>query len=263
MPDHMNYYAGMDEYVADKKVIFQGQSPAHAALFNGDDPLQAHFPAETRARAFAFSRGRDRLRGGWLEGGVGLADCCGDREVVLERTLLPGEHSRLNLLAAAVALRLAGVEAAAISRGLSRFGGLEHRLELCRERAGVRFYNDSAATMPQATIEALRALPEPILLIAGGTDKNIDFAPLVEPARRAAAIFLLEGSGTEKLRRLLDAAGIPHRGPFAGLEEAVSAAAGAAGAGASVLFSPACTSFGMFDNEFDRGRRFKALVAAL
>ena len=263
MADHMNYYGSMTEYVADKKVIFEGQSPPHCSLFNGDDPLQERFADETRARAFAFSRKRRRLRGGWLEGHLGVCDAAGAREVVLEPVSLPGEHNRLNLLGAAVALRLFGVQAPAIREGLAGFHGLEHRLELCREREGVRFYNDSAATVPHATVEALRALPDPVLLIAGGTDKNIDFAPLVEPAAHAAAIFLLEGSATEKLRPLLDGAGIRYRGPYPTLEAVVAAAAAEARPGAAVLFSPGCTSFGMFQNEFERGRRYKAIVAEI
>ncbi len=263
LPDHMNAYASMAEYVADKKVIFEGQSAAHAAVLNGDDPLQAGFAGETRARCFAFARARAARRGGWLEGERGIVDVAGEREVVLEQTRLDGEHNRLNLLAAAVALRIFGVDAAVICDRLAGFAGLEHRLELCREKNGVRFYNDSAATMPHATIEALRALSGPVLLIAGGTDKNIDFAPLVEEAGRAAAVYLLQGTATEKLRALLDAAALGYRGPYASLEAVVAAAAADAQPGAAVLFSPGCASFGMFDNEFDRGRRFKAIVDAL
>jgi UDP-N-acetylmuramoylalanine--D-glutamate ligase len=265
LPDHMNYYGSMEDYVADKKVIFEEQTEGHSAVFNGDDPLQAQFARETRARTYAFAAGGPR-RGGWLEGDTGLADVGAGREVVLADSPLPGRHNRLNLLAAAVVLRVFGVDAARIRERLAGFRGLEHRLEPCRELGRVRFYNDSAATMPHATAEALQSLPPPVFLIAGGTDKNIDFAPLVEPARRAAAIFLLEGNGTVKLKALLDGAGIASSGPYPSLEAVVAAAAAAAagaGAAASVLFSPGCTSFGMFQNEFDRGRRFKALVAAL
>ncbi len=263
MPEHMNYYAGMEDYVADKKVIFQEQTGAHAALFNGDDPLQAGFAGETRARAFAFSRARGAGPGAWLDGARGVGDVAGEREILLEETRLPGMHNRMNLLAAATALRLFAVEAAAIREGLAGFPGLEHRLELVREKGGARFYNDSAATMPHATVEALRALPAPVLLIAGGTDKNIDFAPLVAEARRAAGIFLLQGSATEKLAALLDAAAVRYQGPYATMEAVVAAAAAQARPGASVLLSPGCASFGMFENEFDRGRRYKAIVQAL
>ena len=139
----------------------------------------------------------------------------------------------------------------------------------------------------------MRSLTGPVVLIAGGTDKNIDFSPLAEVARAPCAILLLAGTGTEKIRALLEAQGVSYEGPFTDLAEAVrtaiaraiSAAAGgisdaaaaggisdaaaaggisAAGTGhASVLFSPGCTSFGMFLNEFDRGRRFKDSVRAL
>ena len=150
-----------------------------------------------------------------------------------------------------------------MAEALPRFRGIEHRLEPCGALGGVRFYNDSAATIPHATVAALRALTPPVHLIAGGTDKNIDFQPLVENACAAARIYLLAGTATERLAPLLRSAGIPFEGPFPDLEAAVLKAAGDAGDGVTVVFSPGCASFGMFQNEFDRGRRYKAIVQGL
>jgi UDP-N-acetylmuramoylalanine--D-glutamate ligase len=153
-----------------------------------------------------------------------------------------------------------------VQQALAEFPGVEHRLEMFRQWHGIRFYNDSAATIPHATAEALKSIAGPVVLITGGTDKNIDFTPFAKVARVPRAIVLLAGTGTEKMRPELDSQGVAYAGPFDDLLQAVEAAiarAAECGEGASLLFSPGCTSFGMFLNEFDRGRKFKEIVAAL
>ncbi|HPE36554.1 MAG TPA: UDP-N-acetylmuramoyl-L-alanine--D-glutamate ligase, partial [Spirochaetales bacterium] len=126
-----------------------------------------------------------------------------------------------------------------------------------------RWYNDSAATVPEAVAAALDAFSEPIVLITGGTDKNLDFRPVRAAYRKAKELILLSGTGTEKLRALLDEDGVPYHGPYADFIEAVQTADHLAAPGHVVVLSPGCTSFGMFKNEFDRGRSFKTAVAGL
>jgi UDP-N-acetylmuramoylalanine--D-glutamate ligase len=270
LPDHMDKYAGMSEYIADKKAIFEEQTADQKAVFNLDDPLQTGFPRETKARSFFFSaRALPAGRcGAWQSGEVGMARVApgAEAEEILRTGLLPGAHNRQNLLCAGLALRLYGVPATSIRDSLAKFPGVEHRLELFLTWNGIRFYNDSAATIPQATVEAVRAVPGPVVLITGGTDKNIDFSPLAEVVQVPSAIVLLKGTGTEKIRSLLSAARVSADGPFDNLRDAVAKAMSRAGdlaEGVSVLFSPGCTSFGMFLNEFDRGRKFKETAAAL
>jgi UDP-N-acetylmuramoylalanine--D-glutamate ligase len=272
LPDHMDKYAGMDEYVADKKAIFQEQRPQQNAVFNLDDPWQRDFPGQTRARSWFYSRSElpTGMEGAWLEeaGAVGRFRGGGRGSRILGAAVLPGTHNRMNLLCAGLALHVYGIKAEVVSRALGEFPGVEHRLEMFREWKGIRFYNDSAATIPHATVAALKSLPAPVVLITGGTDKNIDFRPLAEVAGVPSAIILLDGTGSEKIRAVLDASGVSYDGPYPALAEAVAravtkAAAACGKKGASVLFSPGCTSFGMFLNEFDRGRKFKEIVAAL
>ena len=295
LPDHLDKYAGMDDYVADKKVIFQEQRPDQKALFNLDDPWQRDFPGQTRARAWFYSRATlpEGIDGAWLEEGGGRSRLgAGGRESrILGSALLPGGHNRMNLLCAGLALQLYGIKAEVICKALAEFPGVEHRLEMFREWQGIRFYNDSAATIPHATVEALRSLAGPVVLITGGTDKNIDFSPLAPVAGYPSAIVLLAGTGSTKIRAILDEVGVPYDGPYPALAEAVAVAIGKAaglgepgmrgvphsgmrgvphsgmrgvpGGGVSVLFSPGCTSFGMFLNEFDRGRKFKQAVVEL
>ena len=273
LPDHQDKYPDMESYVADKKVIFQSQRPEQFTVLNADDPWQSEFPLETAAtvRWFSASPLPPERPGAFLHGGVGVLRAGGLEETILpSRLAVPGEHNRLNLLAAGLACRLAGLEPALIAPALAAFPGIEHRLELVLEQDGVRVYNDSAATIPQAAAAALASLPAPVFLIAGGTDKNLDFRPLAEAAERAAGIFLLQGSGTSKLAGLLEAAGVPFAGPFPSLpvtlanawEQARAQSRRSAG-GCSLVFSPGCASFELFLNEFDRGRRFKELVRSL
>jgi UDP-N-acetylmuramoylalanine--D-glutamate ligase len=169
---------------------------------------------------------------------------------------------RKNLLAAGLVLRYMGVKAPAIASALASFPGVEHRLEFFAQARGVGWYNDSAATIPQAVEAALGSFSAPVVLITGGTDKNLDFEPAKKAYAKAAAIVLLEGTGTEKLMPLLAEQGIAWKGPYSSLEAAVAAADELAQPGQAVLLSPGCASFGMFLHEFDRGKKFKEAVRA-
>jgi UDP-N-acetylmuramoylalanine--D-glutamate ligase len=276
LPDHLDRYPDMDVYVEDKKAIFREQQPGQRAVFNRDDPRQERFPAETKADPFWYSAAAlpGALRGAWLEGEEGRLRTGPSDEVrtVLAGSGLPGVHNRMNLLAAGLALALYGVKAEVIVRALGEFPGVPHRLELFLEAAGIRWYDDSTATMPHAAAAALAALEGPLVLVAGGTDKGLDYAPVAAAARRAAAVVLLAGTATDKLRPLLEAEGIAYEGPFDQLDPAVIRAAARARSlraslppdgRVSVVLSPGCASFGMFQNEFDRGRRFQEAVRRL
>jgi UDP-N-acetylmuramoylalanine--D-glutamate ligase len=156
-----------------------------------------------------------------------------------------------------------GCEPDAISLSLSAFSGIEHRLEFVTEKKGLRFYNDSAATIPEATRVALESVTPPITLITGGTDKNLDFSALGQALEIPNRIVLLRGSATEKIQELLDKYNISYRGPFDTLQQSLVCAVEGSAPNTAVLFSPGCASFELFLNEFDRGRRFKNLVWAL
>ena len=270
MPDHMNRYSSMEEYVADKRLIYADQGGDCFTLCNRDEDWGRSFAAETGGSVLWYSDRDEGLAGAWLEGTAPKprgfyrpAPGAPAEEILGSELLVPGAHQRKNLLAAALALRAFGVEAAAIREALSSFPGVEHRLEFFAEAGGVRWYNDSAATIPQAVGAALRSFEEPVVLVTGGTDKNIDFEKARAEYRRASALVLLAGSGTEKLRPLLDADALAYSGPYAELGAAVEEAARLAKPGSVVLLSPGCTSFGMFLHEFDRGARFKETVRAM
>jgi UDP-N-acetylmuramoylalanine--D-glutamate ligase len=179
---------------------------------------------------------------------------------------MPGQHARLNALAAIAAATLAGVPAELIARGIPKLTPVADRLEPVARINSVEYVNDTTATAPVAAIAALQAYGHrPVVAIAGGSEKHIsleDFAR--ELVRRAEAVVLLDGGATPGLLAHLKAAGHPAVfGPFSSMSRAVSQAAELARPGGVVLLSPGCASFGMFRNEFDRGRQFKQAVELL
>jgi UDP-N-acetylmuramoylalanine--D-glutamate ligase len=270
MPDHMNRYGSMEEYVADKRLIYADQDRDCYTICNHEDPWGRSFASETRGVVLWYSDEALDLPGAWIEAGPsrrGLYSPSGDaalaEEILPSSLLVPGEHQRKNLLAAALACRAFGVEAACTASSLATFPGVEHRLERFAEKNGISWYNDSAATIPQAVDAALNSFKDPVVLITGGTDKNIDFEPVRDVYAKAKIIILLAGTGTEKLKPILEQDGIPFLGPFDNLSSAVSQAIAVARAGDTVLLSPGCASFGMFLHEFDRGRKFKETVRDL
>ncbi len=264
LPDHMDAYAGdMAAYVRDKRVLVEEQSRDHYAVLNLDDPIQAGFLAHAPARRLFYSRS-SRDADAWIEGASGILRTPRGPIVIMDSSeRLRGGHNQLNLLTAGLALHAFGLGAEEIRDALRGFPGLEHRLELFLERDGLAFWNDSAATVPEATLAASRSMESPFLLICGGNDKGLDFAPFRALAPLPRGAYVLAGSASEKVLAALRAGGASPRGPFETLQDAVEAALAEATAGMGILFSPGCTSFGMFLNEFDRGRRFKETARAL
>lgn len=269
MHDHQNRYARFEDYVDDKRLIFQNQGADGVSVFNYDDPYGRSFGRESRARVLYFSSAPlpDGCDGCYQAGSgdpTGLLRLDGREEELLPAELtLPGEHNRRNLLAAACMLAAAGVDRRLIADELAAYAGIPHRLEKVAEHRGVSYYNDSAATIPQATAAAVASFDRPVHLIAGGTNKELDFTGLAQAFRNLAGLYLLEGSATPYFQEAALEAGIARRDPYDSLAEALEAASRRAKAGEIVLLSPGCASFGMFKNEFDRGDQFRELARAL
>ena len=181
-------------------------------------------------------------------------------EIDWERAGLRGDHNLENAIAAAAAARAAGVEAADIDRALHEFGPLPHRLEPVANSAGVEFVNDSKATNPDATIQALTAFPAGVHLILGGSLKGADFTGLAEAVASGpvARVYLI-GQAADSIAAALAAVGVAPERPGT-LRAAVRAAAAAARPGETVLLSPACASFDQFRDYADRGDIFRRLA---
>lgn len=280
VPDHQNWYHEMEAYVNDKKLIFADQGPEDYTLCMKNDSWGEMFAKETKANV------------------VWYGDTA-DVPVRITEAVVPGEHMKQNLTNAAIVMTLMGVPADKARDILAVYPGIAHRLEYFHswtvpqgssKQIEVRFYNDSAATVPDAVAAAIRSFKNAPVLLAGGTDKGLEFIPFADAAGEACAIYLLEGSGTDKLLPELEKRGISWNGPYASLDEMLTAfKADVTGADETavpalqdalnkdaaqqadddmtqtlnVVFSPGATSFGMFQNEFDRGNQFKMKVTEL
>ncbi len=235
-PDHLDRHRTLERYVDLKARAIEFGTPEDYAVLNGRDDLVRPLASRTRARVVWF-----------------------DRHEPAPPMPLPGRHNVENALAAAAVGRIAGLSDAVINQAIRGFKGVEHRLELVGEWAGVRWYNDSKATNPDAGRVALAAFPgAPVVLIAGGYGSGFELDAWVADVIANTEAVVLIGASAELLERELSAH--PKVVRVHTLEEAVSAAAGFARRGGVVLFSPAYKSFDMFKDFEDRGRQFKALV---
>jgi len=168
-----------------------------------------------------------------------------------------------NALAAGLAARLLGAKKQDLERGISSFEGFEHRIEFVREKDGVRYYNDSKATNPEAAATALKSFDQPIVLIAGGRDKGTDLSEFVSHIKRSVREVVLLGEAASRFDEALREAGYTNTHLVSDYQAAVKLASALAQPGETVLLSPACASFDMFEGFEQRGNEFKALVMEL
>jgi len=269
-PDHMNYYRQARERITKMNLSDSERAQAESSAYKND--LGAYLA--DKANIFLYQSAEDTLvlgkqcaptiidkYGENVESNVIVVD-----ELKLPDTwtlCIPGMHNRYNAALALAAARALGVGDEVSRAALASFAGVPGRLELIREVNGVKVYNDTTSTTPEATLAALSALNDghrmSIILIMGGTDKGLDMGALVARLPEVKKVILLAGSGTDRIKNQLPS-GTTIYGSIA---PAVEAAVDAAEPGDAVLFSPAFTSFEMFKNEFDRGDQFSAIVEAL
>jgi UDP-N-acetylmuramoylalanine--D-glutamate ligase len=258
-PDHLDRHASLEEYAQAKARVFENQAERDAAIVNADDPGAAAL-APSRPGVWWFSRTRRVAEGAYVRGEDVVFRREGAETILLRRNDigLRGEHNLENVLAAAAATFLAGVNPSAIAAGVRSFAGVEHRLEFVAEINGVSFFNDSKATNVDATLKALDAFAGGLLVILGGKDKGSDYTLLREPLRRGARGVLLIGAAAEKIGTQLDNV-VPAEQSVT-LDRAVRRAFAQAQPGDTILLAPACASFDQFDNYEHRGRVFKQVV---
>ena len=261
-PNHLDIHKDMQEYVDAKKNIFRFQSADGMLVLNADNAITAGFRGNGETRF--FSR-RERTNCVWEENGVIYRR--GEKLLESREILIPGTHNIENYLAA-IALVEGLATDDAVRQVARNFGGVEHRIELVREKDGVRFYNDSIASSPSRTIAGLRSFPEKVILIAGGYDKHIPYDVLGPEICRHVKKLFLGGATGPKIRAAVEAApeykpGFPEITDCRDFTEAVYAAAAGAKAGDVVLMSPASAAFDQFKNFMVRGEYFKKLVKEL
>jgi UDP-N-acetylmuramoylalanine--D-glutamate ligase len=255
--DHLDRYAGLEEYATAKGNAFVRQTEKDWAVVPHGDAVCVRQAKRGRARIATFGPG-------------GLVDVTDD--AVFDRTTgegfdraripLTGDHNLLNVAAAIACVRPFGVASATIRRVLSEFRGLPHRTSLVAEVRGVRFYDDSKGTNVGATVTALEGLRESrAVLIAGGRDKGGSYAPLVVALVRKARAVVLIGEAAEAIARAVgDSVPVRRAGS---MDQAVRVGATLAHEGDAVLLSPACSSFDMFRDYKHRGDEFVRAVREL
>ena len=263
-PDHLDRHKSFERYVELKARAVAFLEPDDYAVLNLDDPACAAMRSETRGQVIEFGL-QQPVRSGVTvtDGWITIAGPAQPGRVMRTADVpLPGEHNLSNVMAAIGVGYAAGVEVERLADAVRRFKAVEHRLEPVGTFNGARWYNDSKATNPDSTYKALAAFREPIVLIAGGRSKGIDIEPLAQTiARRVAGLVTMGETGEELARRVRDA-GLDRVERAADLNDAVRKAAALARPGSVVLLSPAFTSYDMFSDYEDRGRRFKATVLA-
>ncbi len=252
-PDHLNYYDGnMEKYFEDKSAIFKYQKKGDALIVG--------------PQALPFIKTFIKKRGGKISSHIIKPPMKLPKGFSIS---IPGAHNQYNASLAIDALRALGLKDPLIKKALKSFKGVEGRLELVRAVKGIKYYNDTTATTPEATIAALKALAssknggKKIILIMGGSDKALDMKPLIKILERySKAVILLSGSGTEIVKPIISRLKV-FAGEFPNLKDSLDKARELAKKGDVILFSPAFASFGMFKNEFDRGEQFIKLVERL
>jgi UDP-N-acetylmuramoylalanine--D-glutamate ligase len=264
-PNHLDVHPSLEDYRRAKLEILRHQTADDVAVLSADQPV-AGAEACGAARRFRFGLGPPTGDGFFVVGG----DVCrveGGRPamavVPVADIPLPGRHNVANVLAACAVAHLLGAAPEGMARAVAAFRGVPHRLEPVAERDGVRFVDDSIATSPDRTEAALLSVEGPVVLIAGGSDKGLDYAPLGPVIARRARALLVIGDTGSRIAAAAAAAGGPVAVRCADLAEAVARASAMAQAGDTVLLAPASASFDQFANYAERGDRFAALALAL
>ena len=266
-PDHLNRHGTMENYTRIKECITLNQTEDDSVVLNYDDPVLREFgqDPDLKPKVTWFSS-REKLADGFCMSGDNIVYCQKGRETILVNVRdmkLLGRHNYENVMAAAAIGFLMGVALADIGRVAENFNPVEHRIEFVRERTGVRYYNDSKGTNPDAAIQALRAMPGPTLLIAGGYDKNSEYDDWVSEFEGKVRYLVLIGQTRDKIAECAKKHKFTEIMYAEDMQEAVQVCAVYADIGDYVLLSPACASWGMFKDYEERGRVFKECVMAL
>ncbi len=265
-PDHLDRYEyDFKKYVASKFRITKNQTAADFLIYDADDAaikegLKEH---PTKAILVPFSLERELEYGAFLREDKIITKLNTEEfSMSISKLTLQGKHNVKNTMASALASQLLNVRSQSIKDSLANFEGAEHRLENVQKVNGVQFINDSKATNVNATFYALECMEQPTVWIVGGVDKGNDYEDLMPLVREKVKAIVCLGEDNEKLKAVFSNV-VDMMIETAGAEEAVKVAYKLAQRGDTVLLSPACASFDLFENYEDRGRQFKNAVRSL
>jgi UDP-N-acetylmuramoylalanine--D-glutamate ligase len=268
MNDHLNTYDGLDDYAEAKAQIMRHQGPEDIFVANLDDEYVGAYAKESAATVFGFSKNKKKDSIAWIKDGwLMIMNRSKNIRLVRQDAIgLGGQHNAINALAAAAASLAAGATLTGIRESLKEFGGVPYRQQVVGRKRGLTFVNDTTSTTPDAAIVALQAFCKPgmtVHWICGGADKGLDYSGLMALAsHKKLAVHLLVGTAFEKMEKGFKTKGQKLQ-KAESLKQAFDSAVASARKGDVILLSPACASFGLFRNEFDRGDQFNALVRKL
>lgn len=265
-PDHLNVHKSYEEYREAKKNIFKHQSENGIVVLNYDNEFTREFAKEANGKVIFFSS-KEKLDDGFIyDKADGTIKYCKDgvrRHIMKKEDIkLRGIHNYENICAA-LAATSSIVDIDTQVKAIEEFTGVEHRLEFVRELNNVKWYNDSIGTSPASTIAGLNSFDEDIILLAGGSDKGLDYKEVGEAIARKVRALILTGPTSEKIenatKQALNGKSIEIY-YTSNMQESVNLAKEIAKAGDVVLLSPASASFDLYKNFEDRGHQFKDCV---
>lgn len=261
-PDHLDRHHTMENYIAAKERITERQTAADTVVLNYEDPVLREFGKTLKPRVIWFSSDRKLNDGLFFQNNMIYTADQGTAEPLIEVSSLQilGKHNYENAMAAAAIALAMGVPREKIVKALMAFRAVEHRIEFVTEIDGVRYYNDSKGTNPDAAIKAVEAMDRPTVLIGGGYDKGATYEEWIATFPGKVKKLLLLGQTADKIASACETCGFTDYEKVETLADAVSRAAENAKPGDAVLLSPACASWGMFVNYEERGKQFKELV---
>lgn len=265
-PDHMDRHKTLENYAQAKAKIFQNQDENQYFVINYDDEESCRLIAQCKAKVIPFSRKKTLEMGCFvLDGNIVIRNEQGETINIcgIDELKIPGAHNLENALAAAAIGYFAGISPDVISKTLRVFEGVEHRLEFSGEVDGVRFVNDSKGTNPDASIKAIEAMKENIILIAGGYDKGSDFEEFINAFQGRVKHMILLGKTAPKIKETAERLGFTSITMAKDMDECVKIGYKMASAGDTVLLSPACASWDMYTCFEQRGEHFKNCVRDL
>ena len=263
--DHLNRHHTMEEYIRVKELIVKNQTADNYCVLNYEDPVLREFGKNIVPKTVYFSSERVLEQGIYLDGDQIILKT-EKEEIPVVHTgdlKLLGKHNFENVMAAVAMAYYAGVSIDSIRRSICEFTAVEHRIEYVTEKNGVAYYNDSKGTTPDAAIKGIQAMTRPTLLIGGGYDKGSSYDEWLNAFDGKVRYLVLIGQTRDKIREAAERLGVCPCILCENLEEAVKICAEKAEPGDAVLLSPACASWGQFDNYEQRGDMFKEYVRNL
>ena len=264
-PDHMDRYDGMAAYTDSKFRITQNQTSDDIFIYCADDEVTRNEvnKREIKAQKFPFSVFERFEQGAYKQDEtITLKYKSNELTMSIQDLALKGQHNTYNSMAAGIAAQALKIRKEDIRESLSNFHGVEHRLEYVLKVHGIDFINDSKATNVNSTWYALESMSSDVIWIAGGIDKGNDYSMLNDLVRKKVKAIICLGKENSKIHKAFDGI-VDTIIDVQSAPEAVKAAYYLARKGDTVLLSPACASFDLFDNYEDRGKKFKQAVRDL